>query len=193
MTTSPRPVQSPPHGAWLLRGSPRLWGLARLLAVFGGAGLVLFPVASGHGYIYAVIGLALFLAGILFLPTQPRTRFADKVRELGAHLVVDGGRYHLPHSSSFVPVQLFLAADRISALDSRFRVLLEIPAAELTSFLALQMGNAWFLEVVWSTHAAEFSFHGSSAERLARIAEDAIGKIAPPPAPLAPQSRAAGA
>jgi len=150
-------------------------------------------VASGNGHIYAVIGLALFTAGILFFPTSPRTTFEDKVRELGAHLVVDGGRYHLPHSSSFVPVQLFLAADRISALDSRFRVLVEIPAAELTSFLALQMGKAWFLEVLWSTHAAEFSFQGSSAERSARMAENAIGKIAPSPAPLAPQRRAAGA
>ena len=193
MTTTPSSVPSPPQGASWLRTSPRLGVLFRLLAVFGGASLVLFPVAAGNGYLYAVIGLALFTAGILFLPTQPRTTFEDKARELGAHLVVDGGRYHLPHSSSFVPVQLFLATDRISALDSRFRVLLEIPAAELTSFLALQTGQAWFLEVVWSTQAAEFSFRGSSAERLARIAENAIRKIAPAPAPLAPQSRAAGA
>ena len=106
--------------------------------------------------------------------------------------MVDGGRYHLPNSTSFVTVQLFLSADRVSALDAGLRVLVEIPVAEISSFLALQSGKGWFLEVIWSTHAAEFSYRGASAERLAHIAENAIRKIAPAPEPEVPQSRAAG-
>ena len=127
------------------------------------------------------------------LPTQPRATFADKARELGAHQVVDGGRYHIPNSSSSVSVQLFLSSERISALDARFGLLVEIPTVEITSFLALQSGKDWFLEVLWSDHAAEFSYHGSSAERLAHIAENAIRSHAPASAPPVSQSRAAGA
>ena len=193
MTTASRPAPSQPQPSSSALGrKPRFWSFFRLFAGLGGATLVLIPVASGNSYIYSVVGLALFLAAILLLPTQPRTTFDDKARELGAHLVVDGGRYHLPNSTSFVPVQLFLSVDRVSALDSGLRVLVEIPAAEITSFLALQSGKGWFLEVIWSTHAAEFAYRGASAERLAQIAENAIRKVAPAPGPVVPQSRAAG-
>jgi hypothetical protein len=185
-------TQSPPK-APLLRRNPRSWMFFRLVLGLGGAALVLFPVASGNGYIFSVVGLAMFIAAVLLLPTRLRITLDQKARELGADAVVDGGRYLLPNSSSLVPVQLFVSADRVFALDSRFRVLLEIPTAEITSFLALRADRGWFLEVIWSTHAAEFSYRGGSAERLAHVAENAIRHVAPTPAPLIPQRRAAGA
>lgn len=191
-TSDASQTQSPPKAS-LLRRNPRSWMFFRLVLGLGGAALVLFPVASGNGYIFSVVGLAMFIAAILLLPASPRITLDDKAHELGADAVVDGGRYLLPSSSSFVRVQLFVSADRVFALDSRFRVLLEIPAAEISSFLALRADKGWFLEVIWSTHAAEFSYRGGSAERLAHVAENAIRRVAPTPAPLIPQRRAAGA
>ena len=192
MTENANPVHSQPRSAVsAFRRSPRFGALSRLLLGIGGATLVLFPVASGNSYIFSVIGLVMFIAATMLLPARPRSTFDDKARELGALLVVDGGRYQLSNSPS-VPVQLFVFANRISALDARFRQVLEIPTTEITSFLALQDESGWFLEVIWSDSAAEFSYRGASAERLAHVAENAIRRVAPASAPPAPQRRAAG-
>ena len=194
MTTSSNPARSQPEAnPTALRRNPRFWAFFRFVLGFGGAALVVFPVASGNSYILSVAGLVMFITAIMLLPARPRTTSEDTARELGALLVVDGGRYHIPNSSSSVPVQLFVAADRISALDSKFHALLEIPSAEITSFLALQEEKGWFLEIIWTAGAAEFSYRGASAERLAHIAENAIRSVAPAPAPLVRQRRAAGA
>lgn len=176
-----------------VRGNTRFWTFFRLALGLGGAALVLQPVATGNSYIFCIVGMVMFVAAILLVPLKPRITLQEKARELGALTVVNGGRYHLPHSSSFAPVQLFVAADRISVLDAKFRLLLEIPPAEITSVLALRADKGWFLEVIWTTNAAEFSYRGGSAERLALAAEDAIRRVAPTPAHDAPQRRAAGA
>jgi hypothetical protein len=184
MTTSPNASDPEPQpGGSARRRNPPSWMLFRIVLGLSGAALVLFPV----------VGLVMFIAAILFLPARPRTTLNEKARELGALVVVDGGRYCLPDSASSVPVQLFVAADRISALDAKFRALVEIPTAEITSFLALRAGKGWFLEVIWTSHAAEFAYRGVSAERLAHVAESAIRSVTPAAAPALPQRRAAGA
>lgn len=193
MATTPSPALPQPHHSGADGQSPSSRMFLRLFLGLGGAALVLFPIASGSGYVLSVVGLVMFIVGILLPPAQRRTTLEGKARELGAVVVVDGGRYRPPDSSSSVPVQLFVAGDRISVLDAKFRLLLEIPTAEITSFLALEEGKSWFLEVFWSAHGAEFSYRGSSAERLARGAENAIRNVAPAPAPLVPQRRAASA
>jgi len=194
MTTSPNPAHSQLQRAGsTLRRNPRSWMFLRIVLGLGGAALVLFPVASGNSYVFSLVGLVMFVATILLLPAKPRTTLKEKARELGALQVVDGGRYHRPNSSSSVRVQLFVAADRISALDAKFRVLLEIPTAEITSFLALQAEKGWFLEVIWSTRAAEFFYRGASAEHLAHVAENALRSVTPAAGPAIPQRRAAGA
>lgn len=194
MTTPSHSVHAQPQSRnSRLRRNPRFWAFFRLTLALGGATLVLFPVASGNSYVLSIAGLVMFVAAILLLPAASRATLESKARELGALLVIDGGRYHPPNSSSFVPVQLVVAPDRVSALDAKFRMVLEIPAAEITSFLALEAEKGWFLEVIWADHAAEFSYRGASAERLAHIAENALRRVAPAPAPVAPQRRAAGA
>jgi hypothetical protein len=165
----------------------------RIVLGLSGAALVLFPVASGNGYFLSVVGLVMFITAILFFPGKRRATLEEKVRELSALAVVDGGRYRLPNSTSSVKVQLLVAADRVSALDAKFRVLLEIPTAEITSILALQEEKGWFLEVIWTTQAAEFSYSGIPAERLVHMAENAIRSVKPSAAPGVPQRRAAGA
>jgi hypothetical protein len=167
--------------------------LFRLALGLAGATLVLFPVASGNNYVLSIAGLVMFIAAILLLPGQPRITVEQKARELGALRVVEGGRYRSSSSASPIPVQLFVCADRISVLDAKFRLLLEIPTREITSFLALQAEKGWFLEVIWSTYAAEFFYRGVSAERLARLAEEAIRSVTAAAPPLVPQRRAARA
>lgn len=194
MTASPNPPRSQPHhGGSTLHGKTRSWMLFRIALGLGGAALVIFPVASGNNYLFSVVGLVMFVTAILLFPAKLRATREEKARELGAAVVVDGGHYRLLNSSSSVPVQLFVAMDCISVLDAKFRLVLEIPTAEITSFLALEEGKRWFLEVIWSTHGAEFSYRGASAARLARAAEDAIRNVAPAPAPIVPQRRAASA
>ena len=192
MTPTPSPSRPQPQHGDADRRNPPSRLFLRVFLGFSGAALVLFPIASGNGYVFSVLGLAMFIVAILLPPAQRRTSLEEKTSELGAAVVVDGGRYRLPHSSSSVPVQLFVAADRISVLDARFHPVLQIPTAEITSFLALEEGNRWFLEVIWSTHGAEFSYRGASAARLAHAAENAIRKVAPAPSPI-PQRRAATA
>lgn len=179
------------HGGTTLRRNRGSWMLFRIVLGFGGAALVLLPVASGNNYAFSVAGLVMFIVAIL-LPARERTSIEEKASELGALAVVDGGRYRLPDSSSSVPVQLFIGKERICALDGRFQQLVEIPTAEVTSFLALQAESDWYLEVIWSTHAAEFFYRGASGERLAREAENAIRRVAPPASEV-PQRRAASA
>ena len=192
MTKGPSSANSEPQATARSRKS-RFWAFFRLVLGIGGATLVVFPVASGNSYILSIAGLTMFIAAILLLPARPRISLSDKAREFGALFIVDGGRYRPPNSSSAVPVQLFVAADLISARDSKFRVLLEIRNAEITSFIALEDQKGWFLELIWTTGAAEFSYRGASAERLAHIAENAIRRVATAPGPLIPQRRAAGA
>lgn len=194
MTADPNGRSQPQPGHSLRGSNPGSWMLFRIVLGLGGAALVIFPVASGNNnYVLSVVGLILFIVATMLRPTKPQIMLNEKARELGALAVVDGGRYRLPDSPSPVPVQLFVCADRISVLDGRFRLLLEIPTAEITSFLALQAGKAWFLEVIWSTHAAEFFYRGISAERLAHAAEEAIRSVTPAVAPAVPRRRAASA
>lgn len=194
MTTTFGNGPSEPHGGGPTpRHKAGSWMLFRVVLGVVGAALVIFPVTSGNGYVFSVAGLVMFVAAILFSPAKPKVTLEDKARELGALTFVDGGRYRLPDSSSSVPVQLIVSAGRIYALDAKFHPLVEIPAGEITSFLAIETEKGWFLEIIWSAHTAEFYYRGVSAERLAHAAEDAIRKVAPAPAPLVPQRRAASA
>jgi len=193
MTASPSPSSLQPQTAGSPLPGKSRWILLRIILALGGATFVLFPIASGNNYAFSVAGLLMFVAAILLPPVKPRITLEQKARELGALAVVDGGRYRFPNSSSSAHVRLFVASDRILSLDAKFRVLLEIPTAEITSFLAVQAQKGWFLEVLWSANAAEFHYRGDSAEPLARAAEKAIRSVEPAPKPEVPQHRAATA
>ena len=193
MTTSPSPADSQPHHTGASFSHKSRWMLFRIFLGLGGAALVLLPIASGNNYILSIAGLVMFIVAILLFPAKPRVTLEEKAREFGALAAVDGGRYRFPDSSSSARVQMFVAADRILVLDPKFRVLLEIPTPEISSFLAVQAERGWFLEVLWGAQAAEFSYRGDSAERLARAAEEALRSVTPAAAPVAPHRRAAGA
>ncbi len=175
-----------------IRSNAQSWMAFRIILAFAGAALVILPLSLWNSWLAAIAGLAMFLAAILLPPAKPRTTPDDKARELGSLVIVNGGKYQ-PGSSAPAPVQLYVGAEQIWALDSRFRPLLVIPAAEITSASALQERDRWILQIRWPDNSAEFTYHGIFAEHLARVAESTLASVKHSPLTVLPRSRAARA
>ena len=175
-----------------LRRNPRSWRLFCILLGIAGAALVILPLGLGNNYAYALIGLVLFIAAILLPPAKPVFNADDKARELGALVVVNGGQYRSQNSAA-ASVQLFVGAESISVLDSRFQPLLIIPVVEITSARAEKSGDLWLVRVVWPDSTAEFYYTGIFAEHLTRVAESTVQSVMRPALPVIPQARAASA
>jgi hypothetical protein len=92
-----------------------------------------------------------------------------------------------------LPVQLFVCADRIWALDSRQQPLLVIPTAQIVSAIASESAGDWIMRVRWAEHTADFHYRGIFAEHLARVAESTLRSVIQPVLPVIPQKRAATA
>src|SRR5271165_1181743 len=102
-----------------VRRNPQAWLLFRIFLGLAGAGLALFLLAA-------------LLPGAL-----PDTTTDEKARELGAFVVVNGGRY-FPGNAPAAAAQLFVGQEHIWALDSRFQPLVVIPVADMTAARAEQ-------------------------------------------------------
>jgi hypothetical protein len=177
-----------------IRRNPQSWLAFRIFLAFAGAALVILPLSLWNSWLAGIAGLGMFFAAVLLPPAKPNTVANDKARELNALVVVNGGVYQ-PGNAAPAPIQLFVGAERIWALDSRFQPLLVIPAAEITSANAsqTQAKNHWLLQVRWSDNAAEFSYQGIFAERLARAAQSTLVSVMHSALPVLPRSRAASA
>jgi hypothetical protein len=174
-----------------LRRNAHSWMFFRALLGIAGAALVVLPLGLGNGYLFSLVGLAMFIAAILLPPAKPVLSADDKARELGALVVVNGGQYQCGNTAE--SVHLFIGAESISVLDSHFKKLLVIPVAEVTSARAEESGEHWLVCVVWPDHLAEFSYSGIFAEHLARVAESTVRSVMRPSLPVIPQTRAASA
>src|SRR5580692_7934106 len=139
-----------------IRHNAQSWMVFRIFLGFAGAALVILPLSLWNSWLAAIAGLGMFLAAILLPPAPPYTVSDDKARELGALVIVNGGKYQ-PGNAAPAPVQLFVGAERIWALDAHLQPLLVIPAPEITSAKAVQYKDRWILEVRWLDNAAEFS------------------------------------
>jgi len=214
MTTTSRPALSEPQGSGQklqntavgvlfalvlliprvlhLRRNARSWRLFCILLGAAGAALVILPLGLGNNYAYALIGMALFIAAILLPPAKPVFNADDKARELGALVVVNGGQYQSRNSARSA-VQLFVGADSIAVLDSRFQPLLVIPVSEISSVRAEKSGELWLVQIAWPENAAEFCYRGMFSEHLARVAESTVQSVMRPSLPVIPQARAASA
>jgi hypothetical protein len=175
-----------------IRRNAQSWMAFRIFLGFAGAALVILPLSLWNSWLAAIAGLGMFLAAILLPPAKSQHVPDDKARELGALVIVNGGKYQ-PGNAAASPVQLFVGAEQIWALDANFQPLLVIPALEITSANALQKKDRWILQVRWSDKAAEFSYRGIFAEHLARVAESTLGSVMHTPLPILPKSRAASA
>ncbi|HXJ07647.1 MAG TPA: hypothetical protein VNH65_21305 [Candidatus Acidoferrum sp.] len=173
-----------------IRSRAQSWMAFRIILAFAGAALVILPLSLWNSWLAAIAGLAMFLAAILLPPAKPHTTPDDKARELGALVIVNGGQFQ-PGSSTPAPVQLYVGAEQIWALDPRFHPLLVIPAAEIASAIALQEGNRWILQVRWLDNSADFIYEGMFAEHLARVAESTLASVKHSPLTVLPRSRAA--
>jgi len=175
-----------------LRRNPRSWMFFRIFLGIAGAALVLLPLGFGSSFVPAIIGLAMFISAILLPPTRPDVIAGDQARELGALVVVNGGRFKLGDAPSFA-AQLFVGDKLISVRDARLESFLNIPLAEITSVQAEESHGRWFLRVNWANKTAVFAYRGVFAEHLARVAETTIRSVMRPALPVLPQRRAAGA
>jgi hypothetical protein len=174
------------------RRNPRSWMLFRLFLAITGAALVIVPLGAWSSYAPAIIGLVMFIGAILLPPASPETNAGAEARELGALVVVNGGRFKLGETPSFA-AQLFVGAEHVSVRNSRLQSSLEIPVSEITSAQAEQSHSRWFLRVNWANKTAVFAYQGVFAEHLARVAETTIRGVMRPALPVLPQRRAAGA
>jgi hypothetical protein len=175
-----------------VRRNAQSWMAFRFFLGFAGAALVVLPLSLWNSWLAAIAGLGMFLAAILLPPAKPHNIADDKARELGALVIVNGGKYQ-PANAFPAPVQLFVGVEQIWVLDSHFQPLLVIPAAEITSAHALQKKDRWILQVRWSDNAAEFFYQGVFAEHFVRVAQSTLGSVMHSPLPILPKSRAASA
>jgi len=175
-----------------VRRNPRSWMLFRIFLGVAGAALVVLPLGLGTSFVPAIVGLAMFISAILLPPGKLDTNAGDKAHELGALVVVNGGRFQ-PGRAAAAAVQHFVSAESVWVLDRSFQPLLEIPVSEITAAYAEQSEESWRLRVTWASHTAEFSYVGIFAEHLARVAESTIRGVMRPALPVLPQRRAAGA
>jgi hypothetical protein len=166
--------------------------LFRILLGAAGAALVVLPLGLKNSYLYALVGLVMFVAAILLPRAKPTFSVDDKARELGALVVVNGGRIFSANASS-TAVQLFVGTEQITALDETLQPLLVVPVNEIHSVSAEESDGRWLLSMTWAGHAAQFTYHGIFAEHLARVAETTIHGVMRPALPVLPQRRAASA
>ena len=175
-----------------LRRSPRSWMVFRILLAIVGAAVVVLPLGLWSSYLFAPIGLAMFIAAILLPAPKFQTTASEKARQLGALVVVNGGRYQ-PGNAPACSAQLFVGHENVWALDSHLQPLLVVPVSEIVSASADATGGAWLLRVRWDDHAAEFLYRGVFAEHLCRVAESTLRSVMRPTLPVIPQRRAASA
>lgn len=175
-----------------LRRNEKTWTAFRIVMGMLGAALVILPLSLWNGLFMAVFGLGLFIASILIPAAQPSTSRDDKARQLGALVVVHGGKYQ-PGNLPVAAVELFVGHENVWALDDHLQPLLVIPTAEISSARTDNKNGRWILKIRWSDHAAEFSYQGFFAEHLARVAESTINAAIPTASPILPQRRAASA
>jgi hypothetical protein len=174
------------------RRNPRYRVLFRIFLGVAGAALVILPLGFGTSFVPAVAGLAMFIAAILLPPAKPGANADDRARELGALVVINGGRFKLAETPSFA-AQLFVGVEHISVLDPQLQSFLSIPVGQITSAQAEESHGRWFLRINWAAKTAVFAYQGVFAEHLARVAESTVHGVMRPALPVLPQRRAAGA
>ena len=153
-----------------LRRRRELWKLLRLFMACAGAVIVALGTTQWHSLALLAVGALMLLFALIVAPERPELSIDARARELGALIVVDGGRY-IGASGRPHRVKLFLAPDRLLVLDSALQILFEIPLQQIRSLSVLPTGANWSLRVASAETTAEFLYEGIFGEHLARVAE----------------------
>ncbi len=159
-----------------LRRRPRAWKAIRVGLALIGATLVVAPMGGAWSWLAAPIGLALFFVALLAAPAKHGKSVDEQARELGTLVVVNGGWFQRAGDGR-VAARLFVAPERVVALDFQHVPLVEIPLGAVSSVRAEEAADGWKLRVVWDGTAAEFSYDGFFAEHLARVAENTLRSL----------------
>ncbi|MFQ5777918.1 MAG: hypothetical protein ACE5IP_07915 [Terriglobia bacterium] len=180
-----------------LRRRPNLWNVLRLVGAAAGALLVASGDAFGVPGLATAAGALLMVLAFLVRPAREGESVDEQARELGALIVVNGGRLS---SANHKPaaVRLFVAAEHVHVLDLQHRTMLEIPLRSVFRLVVEKAGPStrppsagklgvtgeakeareadekWKLRVEWQGGNAAFSYEGFFAEHLARVAETTL-------------------
>jgi hypothetical protein len=175
-----------------LRRDERSWTAFRVLLGFAGAALVILPLAFWNSWLAGIAGLALFLTAALLPPAIANVTADDKARELGALVVVNGGKIRMSNGVA-VPVRLLVGTENIWALDSRLQTRLIVAVAEVLSAYSEESESGWVVRLRRPNDVEEFAFRGVFAEHFAKVAENSILAVVRPSLPVQPKARAARA
>jgi len=149
-----------------LRKRPGLWNLLRFgVAVIG---VFLFAMQGGSAGFH-LFGLLLILLALAVRPTRQGKSVDEQARELGALVVLNGGRFLLTNGKT-QQARLFVAPERFHVLDLEHRPLLEIPWTAVSSVRTEPAGGGWKLLVEFQEVTAAFHYDGFFAGHLAQIA-----------------------
>jgi hypothetical protein len=155
-----------------LRRRRTLWNGLRFLTAVVGA-LLIGSGKGGELGVWALPAGVAFLALALLARPAKEGKTVDAVaKELGALIVLNGGRLRLGSQDS--AAQLFLSPEALHVLDLRHEPLLEIPLAAVREVRATPDGNNWKLVVESEAGATAFQYDGFFAEHLARVAETTL-------------------
>src|SRR5580698_1406788 len=165
-----------------LRRDERSWTAFRVLLGIAGAGFVILPLAFWNSWLAAIAGLAMFLTAALLPPALTIVTADDKARELGALVVVNGGKTRMSNGVS-VPVRLLVGTENIWALDAHLQTRLIIPVAEVTSVYSEEAEAGWVVRLR----------RPNAVEEFAKVAESTIRSVIRPALPIQEKARAARA
>jgi hypothetical protein len=175
-----------------LRRDERSWTAFRVLLGIAGAGFVILPLAFWNSWLAAIAGLAMFLTAALLPPAIADVTADDKARELGALVVVNGGKTRMANGV-MVPVRLLVGTENIWALDAQLQTRLIIPVSELTSVYSEETESGWIVRLRRPNSVEEFAYRGVFAEHFAKVTENTVRGVMRSGLPVQPKARAARA
>jgi hypothetical protein len=156
-----------------LRRHRREWNFGRLIAGVAGMGMILRGAVGGHDLALLVTGVAVLLFALALAPERAGLSTDERARQLGALIVVDGGRY-LDGAGVLRPAKLFIGSDRLWVLNPALQVSLELPLGQIRTLIVEPAGTIWRLRLDCDQSAAQFVYEGSFAEHLARVASETL-------------------
>ena len=161
-----------------LRRRPRAWNVLRAIVALASVSLIIGAAVAVSFVAFAgtfsiLVATALLLGAIVVAPERPRRSLDDRVHQLGALVVVNGGKYQ-PEQGTPMKAHLCVGSDRVWVLDGALSVLLEAPFASLKGVRAEPVGDDWNLSLPSKDSAAELLYTGPFAEHFARVAESTV-------------------
>jgi len=153
-----------------LRRRRKLWNFVRVTMGLAGAVIIALGLERAPALPLTIIGMVILLFALLVAPQRAELSIDARARELGALIVVDGGRY-IDAAQRLHRAKLFIGPDQVWVLDDGLRVLLEMPLQGIRAVAVEAVGEAWSFRVECAETTAQFMYEGSFAEHLARVAD----------------------